>query len=66
MKRRGIEEIMSDKKTCIIIAIIGVVYVNGVILYKTGFNLEPLVVFGMCSSIITCVLMVYFVLLHKK
>lgn len=66
MGNKGIEQIMSDKRTIVIITVIGVLTVGGIIVYQSGNDLSPLLLMGIFSSLVMSVVMIYFVLFYKK
>lgn len=66
MEKKGIEQIMGDKRTSVIIAVIGVLTVGGIIVYQSEGNLDPMIMIGIISSFVMCMIMVYFALFYKK
>lgn len=66
MEKNGLEKVMGDKRTSVIMAVIGVLTVGGMIVYQSEGDLDPMIIFGIISSFVMCAIMVYFILYYKK
>lgn len=66
-KRRGLEEIMGDKRTSAVIAVVGTFVVIGIILYQSGGALSPLMIAAIISTFIMVAIVVYAAFfMHKQ